>query len=134
MRSVFAFPALSPDEAEAILSTVGERRELPSDLGPEWVVDGCLYARVERDGDSLWADWADKEVDRLGRQLGRLPTWGLVIDLSGRIDGLQEVTRLLRLLLASGGVALDDYSEHAWPLAEIENGAANETRRFLHPE
>jgi hypothetical protein len=132
---VFAFPDLTADEAETLLEAAGERQD-PSpdlDLGAEWVVDDCLYARVERDGAQLWADWAPKEVDRLDRQLGRLPTWGLVIDVSGRVDGRAEVTRLLRRLLATGGVALDDYSEHAWSLQEIEAGTAAESRSFLHP-
>jgi len=133
MRSVYAFPRLAPDEAEAVLGEAGERQELAPDLGAEWVIDGCLYARIERDGARLWDDWSEKEVDRLDRQLGGLPAWGLVIDVSGHVDGGLEVTRLLRRLLEPGGVALDDYSEHAWTLAEIDSGTTSESRRFLHP-
>jgi len=133
MRSVFAFPELTPAEAETVLNETGTRQDLDPDLGAEWVVDGCLYVRIERDGDDLWADWSDKEVDRLGRQLGQLPTWGLVIDVSGGVDGRPEVTGLLRALLKSGGVAMDDYSEHAWTLAEVEGRAPSESRLFLRP-
>jgi len=133
MRSVYAFPRQTSEEAEAVLDGAGERQDLAPDLGVEWVVDGCLYARIERDGARLWDDWAEKEVDRLAVQLGRLPAWGLVIDVSGRVDGRPEVVRLLRSLLEPGGVALDDYSEHAWTLTEIESGAPGESRPFLRP-
>lgn len=43
--------------------------------------------------------------------MGALPSWAVQIDVSGRVDGHVEVMSLLLVLLGSGGVAVDDYTD-----------------------
>jgi hypothetical protein len=62
---------------------------------------------------------------------GGRPSWAVQIDISGRIDGTDEVHRVLALLLDGGGVAFDDYTSHAWTLPEIQSGASFNGRRFF---
>ncbi|RCV51638.1 hypothetical protein [Marinitenerispora sediminis] len=63
--------------------------------------------------------------------LGYRPTWAVQIDVSWRIDGAAEVRHLVALLLAAGGVALDDCSAHPWTPQEIASGAVNDGLRFF---
>lgn len=79
----------------------------------------------------LFRDWEPDEVALLEAALGYRPTWAVRADVSGRIDGTAEVRHLATLLLRQGGVAFDDYSEHAWTLGEIESGTAIEGLRFF---
>ncbi|SFL78920.1 hypothetical protein SAMN05192584_12731 [Streptomyces pini] len=79
----------------------------------------------------LFQDWEPDEVALLDAALGHHPTWGVQADISGRIDGTAEVRRLAALLLERGGVAFDDYSEHAWTLREIETEVEVEGLRFF---
>ncbi|MFI5964745.1 hypothetical protein ACIA8J_21535 [Streptomyces asoensis] len=79
----------------------------------------------------LFRDWEPDEVALLEAALGHRPTWAVQVNISGRIDGTAEVRDLAALLLRRGGVAFDDYSEHAWTLREIESGAEIEGLRFF---
>jgi hypothetical protein len=117
MRTVFMFPVTGRDETVAMLD-----RHLPAQREP-WVMEGALYIDVddERTG-YLFRDWEAEDVAVLDAALGYHPVWALQVDVSGRVDGTAGLRRLAALLLGDGGVAFDDYSEHAWTLREIEDG------------
>lgn len=126
MRTVFAFP---PGESTATIALLDQH--FPQQRHP-WVMNGALYIEIddERFG-SLYSDWDPEVVAALATVVGDRPGWGLRIDVSGRIDGTNDVHRLLDLLLDRGGVAFDDYTDHAWTLQEIQSGVLVDGLRFF---
>lgn len=57
---------------------------------------------------------------------------GVIVDISGRVDGTAEATSLCTgLLRRFGGVALDDYSDHLWTLDELLSGATFRGHHFF---
>jgi hypothetical protein len=135
MRSVFLFPTgASRNDTEVRLDTLGQRRELPDQLGFEWLVDECLYVRIGTASESLYADWDTGDLMALTSATGGLPSWALIVDVSGRIPGFDEVARFLRAVMGTSGYAMDDYSNRVWTLAEIMDAEFSEHgRRFLSP-
>ncbi|MEV0900394.1 hypothetical protein [Actinoplanes sp. NPDC049802] len=118
MRTVFAFPASSREKAIELLT-----EHLPERSRP-WVMNGALYIDIEDEGNgTLYVDWEPEALAVLDAAAGRRPHWAVQIDISGRIDGTADVRQLLELLLSAGGVAFDDYTNHAWSLPEIKNGS-----------
>ncbi|MBW6435628.1 hypothetical protein KZ829_17955 [Actinoplanes hulinensis] len=116
MRTVFAFPA-------------GERADTVALLAGH---HNGLYISIEDEGDgTLYVDWNQDELAALEKAVGHRPGWAVQIDISGRIDGTAEVHDLLDVLLADGGVAFDDYTTHAWTLAEIQDGTTVDGLRFF---
>lgn len=126
MRTVFMFPVTGRDETVAMLD-----RHLPAQRDP-WSMEGALYIDVddERTG-YLFCDWDPGEVALVDAALGYHPTWALQVNVSGGVDGTAELHRLAALLLGSGGVAFDCYSDHAWTLREIEDGTVVDGLRFF---
>ncbi|GAA4976227.1 hypothetical protein GCM10023205_49150 [Yinghuangia aomiensis] len=126
MRSVFFFPAGERASTVAVLD-----RHLPAQRHPWYLEDG-LYIDIddERTG-CLFSDWDPAEVALLDAAVGHHPTWAVQIGISGRIDGTAEIRHMAALLLAHGGVAFDDYTEHPWTLREIESGATVDGLRFF---
>jgi hypothetical protein len=62
---------------------------------------------------------------------GHPPTWAVVINVSGKLDGTDELCRLVLALLDPGGVAFDDYSDHAWTATDIESGTRHDGLSFF---
>ena|GEM_PF-3331988 len=126
MRNVFVFPAGAREETVATLD-----RHLPDQRHP-WTMGGNLYVEIDDEGEGqLFSDWDPDDVASLEAALGSHPTWAVRIDVSGRIDGTLEVRKVVALMLKRGGVALDDYSSHAWTLVEITSGAVVGGLRFF---
>ena len=102
------------------------------DQSPPWVMNGALYIDIEEAGNgSLYLDWDRMELAELDAAVGNRPRWAVQIDVSGRVDGTADVRQLLELLLDSGGVAFDDYTDHAWSLQEIMAGSTFDGLRFF---
>lgn len=103
---------------------------LPLQRSP-WVMDGNMYVNVvdERDG-LLFIDWEGEHVEMVQEAMGYRPTWAVQVDVSGRVDGTAEVRQLAVHLLAGGGVATDDYSDHCWTRQEIADSVVVEGLRF----
>ncbi|MDQ2087026.1 hypothetical protein RBH29_11365 [Herbivorax sp. ANBcel31] len=71
-----------------------------------------LYNEEEQETQLLLSLLQERELDLI-----------LQIDISGRHSGTEEVIILLKALLSKfDGVAIDDYTSHAWTLDEIANG------------
>jgi hypothetical protein len=126
MRTVFAFPAGGRAEVVALLD-----RHFPQQRHP-WVMNGALYLNIDDElSGHLYSDWEPEAVAALVAATGTRPGWAIQIDVSGRIDGTDEVHQILTLLLGRGGVAFDDYTDHAWSLREIQSGASVGGLRFF---
>jgi hypothetical protein len=46
----------------------------------------------------LWLDWTPEAMAQLASTVGVLPTWGLQIDISSRVDGHRELSTVLNVL------------------------------------
>lgn len=126
MRTVIAFPAGDRQETITLLT-----ERLPGRSRP-WLMDGVLYVDIDDEATgTLYVDWGPDDLAVLHAAVGRRPDWAVIIDVSGRVDGTAEVHRLLGLLLARGGVAFDDYTDHAWSLPEISSGTTVDGLRFF---
>ena len=126
MRTVFAFPAGGRAETIALLE-----RHSPDRRDP-WLIYDSLYIEiVEARSGSLYLDWDAESLAALDAAIGERPDWALQIDVSGRIDGTDEVHRILTLVLEHGGVAFDDYTDHAWTLPEIQTGVTVDGLSFF---
>ena len=122
MRSVFVFPRADQEEVRGRLS----RLETPD-------ISVSVVPSAE-DPAPLYRDWEPSAIGSLEAALGQLPPWCVVCDVSGRIPGHEEVRRIVLELLADGGVAVDDYSEHCWTAAEIAGDATVDGLRFFRPQ
>ncbi|GAA1829425.1 hypothetical protein GCM10009682_55430 [Luedemannella flava] len=126
MRSVFVFPTGERADTIALLD-----RHLLRQPG-RWLLADRLYIEIDDEQTGyLFADLDRNDMALLEAALGHRPTWAVVVDISGRIDGTAEVRWLVALLLARGGVVLDDYSAHPWTPREIESGAVIDGLRFF---
>jgi hypothetical protein len=126
VRTVFAFPAGERAATIALLD-----QHFPQQRHP-WVMNEALYIDLDDEqSGSLYSDWEPEAVAALVAVTGQRPDWVLEIDISGRIDGTDEIHQLLALLLEHGGVAFDDYTEHPWTLQEIQSGASVDGLRFF---
>lgn len=107
----------------------------------EWLVDTAdasgsvaLYVSIESTTDDLaplYCDWEPAAVEGLRTALGQVPEWSVAADISGRIPGDVEVRALVLALLAEGGVALDDYSDHCWTASDIAENRTRDGLRFF---
>ena len=122
MRSVFVLPRA---EQEAVRDRLS-RLETPD-------ISVSIIPSPD-DPTPLYGDWEPSDVAALEAALGQLPPWCGVCDVSGRIPGHVEVRRIVLELLADGGVAVDDYSEHCWTAAEIAGDATVDGLRFFRPQ
>jgi hypothetical protein len=129
MRSVWIFPALPKAEAENLLNKVGLRREV-SGYGADWVVAGGLF--VDLKTNDLFDWWEEEDIAGLTTKIGERPTWGLMVDVSGRMPGYPEVCALLELLIGQAGHAMDD-SDGVWTFAEISADSARPGGRRFFP-
>ncbi|MDQ4124211.1 MAG: hypothetical protein M3134_01240 [Actinomycetota bacterium] len=137
MRTVFVFP-------ETDLASVRQRITDLARQGQDdrWVVDvggapedaPALYVSIDATADDvapLFSDWEPSAVEHLTASLGHRPDWAVVCDVSGRIPGDEEIRAFVLELLAEGGVAMDDYSDHCWTAAEIAEDRAADGLRFF---
>jgi hypothetical protein len=93
MRGVFVFPEGERDETVASLDL-----HLPHQRDP-WTLAESLYICIDDEQTGyLFADWDPDDVDVLETTVGHRPTWAVLIDISGRIDGTAEVRQLVALL------------------------------------
>lgn len=131
MRSVFVFPSRGRAETADVLDRhLAGGRESWVLVRPDDRVD--LYVHIDDVGSGcLFCDWDPDDVAALEASLGHRPTWAVQVDLSRRIDGVEEVRQLAALLLDAGGVAVDDHSVHPWTLREIESGTVVDGLRFV---
>ncbi|MEV4299409.1 hypothetical protein [Microbispora rosea] len=125
MRSIFVFPDVEQVAVAALLDELSPGQRHP------WLVDGCLFVWLTTEGECLYLDWESQAVRSLTRACGHRPGWALQVDVSSRVDGTAEVRSLTLALLAQGGIAMDDYSDHPWTANEIANDAAVEGLRFF---
>jgi hypothetical protein len=114
MRSVFVFPAGEPTETAARLDRLMPGKD-------RYWSDGKLFIDlIDGQDEYLLVGWTPEEVRLLDSALGQRPSWALLVNVSGRIDGTAEMRTLVSHALgAGGGVAVDDYSDHCWTLEEI---------------
>lgn len=116
MRTVFVFPPDTLAVTTALLDAT-----MPGADG--FWTDEKL--QVELDSEDrrlgLFSDWEPGDVHRVEEALGYHPTWALQVNVSGRIDGTDEIRTFAAQFLKTGGVAVDDYSNHCWTLQEIES-------------
>ncbi|MEU2610610.1 hypothetical protein ABZ570_03330 [Micromonospora sp. NPDC007271] len=125
MRTVFIFPDMEQAAVVALLDRLSPGQRHP------WLVDGCLYGELTSEDEYLYLDWEPEAVRELSRACGRRPSWALQVDVSSRVDGTVEVRRLALALLAHGGIATDDYSDHPWTAEEIANDVTVDGLRFF---
>jgi len=80
--------------------------------------DVVLYVHLHE-----YEDYDPDELREVAGAAGRMPSTGVMIDISGRHPGDEEVRKtVLSLLGAFDGRASDDYTSHAWTLDEIRAG------------
>jgi hypothetical protein len=135
VRSVFVFPLAELDDVRRRLTRLA-REEHDNDwtIGAVDSTDPAPYVLIDSTYDKsapLYCDWDSSEMQSLEAALGQLPTWSVVCDVSGRISGDLEIRSLVLELLADGGVALDDYSEHCWTATEIAQDLQHDGLRFF---
>jgi hypothetical protein len=119
MRSVFVFPRAEQEAVRDLLS----RLETP-DMSVTMIPS-------PEDPTPLYRDWQPSDIRSLEAALGVLPSWCVVCDVSGGIAGDEEIRRVVLELLADGGVAVDDYSEHCWTAEEIAGDATVDGLKFF---
>jgi hypothetical protein len=61
-------------------------------------------------------------MEALATPVGALPDWGVTCDITGRIPGDEQIRAFVLALLADGGVAMDEYSDHCWTASDITQG------------
>ena len=125
MRTVFVFPGYEQVTVSALLDGLSPAQSNP------WVVDDNLYVDLRTEHTGMYDDWDVEDITRLTLAAGRRPTWGITVDVSGRIDGTSEVRGLVLTILGDGGVAVDDYSGHAWTSEEIAANVMIDGLRFF---
>ena len=137
MRSVFVFPVT---DLEAVRQRIIDLAR-PGQEDP-WVIDvagapkasPAIYVHVDSTADEfapLYCDWEPSDVELLKAAVGHRPDWAVVCDVSGRIPGDDEIRAFVLELLADGGVAVDDYSDHCWTAAEIAADHVVDGLRFF---
>ncbi len=119
MRSVFVFPLADQEAVRDRLS----RLETPD-------ISVTMIPSPE-DPTPLYSDWEPSDIRSLEAALGELPPWSVVCDVSGGIPGDEEIRGIVLELLADGGVAVDDYSEHCWTAEEIARDATVDGLKFF---
>lgn len=130
MRTVFfAFKGTTREELSLFISTIGERNSPPQEEW--WVAQPGFYFRFY---DELAAEDDDGPLQAaLTDALGQLPDVCVSVDISGRIQGYEEICALAEAFLGRfSGIAFDDYSVHCWTLEEIRSDARPEGRKFFH--
>jgi hypothetical protein len=116
MRSVQVFPSMTVRGLLSLLDSVGER------AGSEWfgIADRRLEVsldRYESVQDLIHAvedegSFSSSEIDRLRRVRDELAGAWVEVRVSGRGDYQAEMLDLVGRLLAEGGYAADDHSDH----------------------
>jgi hypothetical protein len=125
MRSVQAFPNLDLPQLTSVLDTIGER------AGSEWFdterrleVRLTCHESAEALIQALEAEgsFSPPELDALRQVRVQLSGAWVEVRVSGRGDYQAEMLDLVERLLADGGYAVDDYSDHLWSLEQIRLG------------
>ncbi|OOC02148.1 hypothetical protein [Amycolatopsis azurea] len=125
MRSVFVYPHLDQVGTVAVLDALSPGQNAP------WLVEGVLYCWLESEDEYLYQGWEPDGVEHLTVTIGHRPDWAIEIEVSGRVDGTEQLRRLVLTLLEHGGVVTDDYSDHAWTAGEIRSHARHEGLTFF---
>lgn len=112
----------------ARLNIMGEWRYPREAVGADWVLNIRFY-------DELLNEVEEDLADDLESALGQMPDVSVSAEVSGRFSGEKEIQQLATYLLSQfQGVAWDDYTEHCWTLAEIQQQVLVEGRTFFAPE
>jgi hypothetical protein len=125
MRTVFVFPTTPLDDTVRRIVHLAS----PTQAHP-WVVNSApkrkdnpaIYVEITTTRDELaplYCDWEPTETKALATAVGALPDWGVICNITGRIPGDEQIRAFVLELLADGGVAMDDFSEHCWTAADI---------------
>ncbi|MBC6449230.1 hypothetical protein [Actinokineospora xionganensis] len=126
MRSVSVFPRLDQADIVAMLDALSPHQNDP------WLVDDVLYVDLDFEYDGfLYRDWEPEAIEHLAAAIGHRPAWAVDIQVSGRVDGTEQLGRLVLTLLDAGGAAMDDYSDHAWRASDIRSDARFEGLSFF---
>lgn len=122
------FPGMRVHELVSLLDIEGER------AGSEWfgIADRRLEVSVdcyESAQDLIRAvedegSFSASQIDRLRQVRDEFAGAWVEVRVSGRGDYQTEMLDLVERLLADGGYAADDYSDHPWSLAQIRQGRA----------
>jgi hypothetical protein len=136
MRSVFVFPRADLERVKRELTRLAR-----VERDGKWLIDAAdpadspaIYVCIETTADDLaplYRDWEPSAVEALRAALGDVPAWSVSCDISGRVPGDVEIRALVLELLAEGGVALDDFSDHCWTAAEIAEDRVVDGLRFF---
>lgn len=101
--------------------------------GPRWVVavDDDPYLYVDFYPDAQRECETDEWI-ALTKTLGGEPAVNLIVDVSGRHAGDQQVKEFVSAVLSKfPGVAKDEYTEHCWTLEEVLSGHHEEGHPFF---
>jgi hypothetical protein len=125
---------MSADRVSALLDDLGQRS------GDEWfgVADQALEVSVTDHGSTealiraceVEGSSSATEIDSMRSAADELGSCWVEVRVSGRVDGQAEMLDLVRLLLAAGGYAIDDFTEGLWSLDEITHGRRAPDERF----
>jgi len=101
--------------------------------GPRWLlpdgVDPYLYVDFYEDARR---EFETDEWIALRKALGGEPAVSLVVDISGRHPGDEQVKEFVSTVLSNlHGVAQDEYTIHCWSLQEILSGHQEEGHPFF---
>lgn len=122
MRSVIVHLA-APCTEDDVADVLGRAYE--GDGRRQWVEhvegDPCLVIEFYRDH---LIEYAPEELEQLKSHFaGEMPL-SVIANISGRHDGTAQVRRFVQVLLAQlPGVATDEFTDHLWSRAEIEQNA-----------
>jgi hypothetical protein len=71
-----------------------------------------------------YSEYDPEEFNEKIKAIGKIPTVCICVDITGRVPGDKETNEFCKKVLKHfKGFASDDYTEHAWSLKEIEEGA-----------
>ncbi|SCL29533.1 hypothetical protein GA0074692_2743 [Micromonospora pallida] len=124
-EAAFIFPTAPRADAIRVLNELAE-----SQLD-QWVAAGPIYVWLVDEGSGLYLDWEPDDVASLERAVGCRPAWGVQIQY--RLSRRQSMVALALSLLRLGGIAVDDFCNHAWTAEEIEADTLISDGRFGEP-
>jgi hypothetical protein len=125
-EAAFVFPACSKADAVRILDGLAETRP------DQWVASGPAFVWLVDEAKGLYVDWEPEDVASLAQALGNRPQWGL--QMQYRLSRRQSMVSLvLEILQRCGGVAVDDFCNHAWTAKEVEADLLISGSRFGEP-
>jgi hypothetical protein len=122
LRTVFVFPRVGREETIRRLGVLAAAHVLANQV-TEWILDDVLWIRLLDSNAGLYDDWEPGLRKALARaQGGALPSWAIIVDVSGRVSGQDQVRRLIAAVAAADGHVLDDHDGEIWTAFEVTSG------------